>query len=490
MTAENRLAPNHDRILVGGEWISPSSPERIQVISPTTEEVVGQVAVAGPEDVDRAVRAARASFTRGDWRRLSVDERAAVLERAFDLLDSRGEEIARTVTGEMGLPLSSAIQQTPGSIARGRWFVEQARNLLRTEIRPGRVTAAVVKEPVGVVAAIAPWNGPFNSILMKTVPALVTGCSVVYKPAPESPLDAFIVAEALCEAGVPDGVFNLVTGGRDTGKAMVGHPEVDKVSFTGSTAAGREIGAVCGRNFTRVQLELGGKSAAIVLEDADLSVTIPQLVIGGFGNSGQICSALTRILIPEHRYCEVTDALVAATETLRVGDPFDSATTTGPLVSRRQRDIVEDYIAAGIAGGADLLTGGRRPADRDRGWFVQPTIFGRAENSMRICREEIFGPVVAVVPYRTLEEAIAIANDSDYGLHGAVFTRDPATALHVARSVRTGTFSINAFAYNTEAPFGGVKASGIGRDTGKEGIEAYLELKTINLDAGTHLLMS
>ncbi len=490
MTGDSVTESRCERILIGGKWVHPSSDERIQVVSPSTEEIVGEVASAGPADADRAVRAARASFARGDWRHLDVDQRAAILERAFTILDSKADAIARTVTSEMGLPISAAVQQTPGSIGRSRWIVEQARELVRTEIRYGRVNAAVLKEPVGVVAAIAPWNSPFNSILMKCVPALITGCSMVYKPASESPLDSFIVAETLGGAGVPDGVFNLVTGGRDVGRAMVAHPEIDKVSFTGSTTTGREIGSICGQNLTRVQLELGGKSAAIVLEDADLSVTIPQLVVGGFGNSGQICSALTRILIPERRYREVADALVAATETLRVGDPFDPATTTGPLVSRRQRDVVEGYIASGISEGAELLTGGRRPAGLARGWFVQPTIFGRAENSMRICREEIFGPVIALLPYRTVEDAIAIANDSPYGLHGAVFTQDSAAALRVARSIRTGTFSVNAFVYNTQAPFGGVKASGIGRDTGREGIEAYLELKTVNLDEGTQKLLS
>ncbi|WP_223860062.1 aldehyde dehydrogenase [Pseudarthrobacter sulfonivorans] len=484
------MVASHDQNFIDGRWIRPASVERIQVVCPSTEEIIGEVPAAGQSDVDRAVGAARAAFAHGDWRNFSHDERSTVLERAFRILDAGVDDLAQLVTAQMGLPITAAARQVPDSLARGRWFVEQAGALPRSEIRQGRVVAAVVREPVGVVAAIAPWNSPFNSILMKSVPALAAGCSIVYKPAPESPLDAFHVTEALRQAGVPDGVFNLVTGGRETGQTLVAHPEVDKVSFTGSTAAGREIGAVCGRNFTRVQLELGGKSAAIVLEDADLNVTIPQLVIGGFANSGQICSALTRILIPTHRYREVADALVAETAKLHVGNPFDPATTTGPLVSRRQRDIVEGFIASGLSEGAKLLAGGGRPRDQERGWFVQPTIFGSADNSMRICREEIFGPVVALVPYHTLEEAIAIANDSDYGLHGAVFTQDPVAALHVAQSVQTGTFSVNAFAYNTEAPFGGVKASGIGRDTGREGVEAYFELKTINLDPGTHSLLA
>jgi acyl-CoA reductase-like NAD-dependent aldehyde dehydrogenase len=373
----------------------------------------------------------------------------------------------------------------------GRYFLQVAQADPISEVRQTQLcAAAIVKEPVGVVASIAPWNGPFNLAISKIIPALATGCSVVYKPAPETPLDAFVIAEALTQAGLPAGVFNLITGGRETGATLVAHPGIDKVSFTGSTAAGREIGRHCGGSFKRLQLELGGKSAAIVLDDADVATTMAGLAMGCFFNTGQVCAAYSRVLLPASRYDEFSAALVATAESFVVGDPFDPATTMGPLVSARQRDRVMSYIDAGKAEGAVVATGGGTPPGLDKGFYVQPTVFTGAENSMRICREEIFGPVASVLRYDTLDEAIAIANDSDYGLHGAVFTTDPQRAAEVARRVHTGTFSVNAFVYNCEAPFGGVKNSGIGRDTGPEAVQAYYELKTINLDAPTAALFS
>ncbi|ODU07646.1 MAG: aldehyde dehydrogenase [Pseudonocardia sp. SCN 72-86] len=470
----------HDVVLIGGEWVVVRG-ERITVVSPSTEQPIGSVPDSSSATVDNAVAAARGSFRGGTWRRMTVDARIEVLERALVLLEDRLDEVGRIVTSEMGLPTRIAAMQIPGALSAARWFMEAARELPITEIRRGRSVAAVIREPVGVVASIAPWNGPFNMALSKVIPALVTGCSIVFKPAPETPLDAYVLAGALHDAAVPDGVFNLVTGGRDTGRALVAHPEVNKVSFTGSTAAGEEIGAECGRRFARVQLELGGKSAAIVLDDADVGAAVPALATGAFGNTGQVCASFSRILAARSRYDAVVDGLVAAAEALVVGDPFDQATTTGPLVSERQRDKVEGYIAVGAAEGAKLVTGGGRPEGLPRGWYVQPTVFAGADNAMRICQEEIFGPVTAVVPYDTVDEAIAIANDSRYGLHGGVFTQDPQRALDVAGRVETGTFSVNTFAYNKEAPFGGVKCSGIGRDTGVEAVSAYHELKTINI---------
>jgi acyl-CoA reductase-like NAD-dependent aldehyde dehydrogenase len=312
----------------------------------------------------------------------------------------------------------------------------------------------------------------------------------VYKPAPETPLDAFHIAAALSRAGLPPGVFNLITGSAQAGRALVSHPQVDKVSFTGSTGAGREIGRECGASFKRLQLELGGKSAAIVLDDADVAVTMGGLAAGCFANSGQVCAAYSRVLLPNSRYREFTEALVATAEAFVVGDPFEPTTTMGPLVSARQRERVLSYIDIGKAEGARVATGGAAPAELDTGFYVQPTVFISADNSMRICREEIFGPVVSVLGYDTLEEAIAIANDSEYGLHGAVFTADPERAAQVARRVRTGTFSVNSFTYNIEAPFGGVKNSGLGRDTGREAVESFYELKTVNLGESMEPLFS
>lgn len=480
-----------EELMIDGEWRRPNSSARLSVVSPSTDEVIGEAPDADAGDVDAAVRAARRAFGDGVWRGMPVAERAEVLERALSLLEPKLEEVGRLVTSQMGLPTTIAATLIPGALATGRYFLEVARKDSLSEVRRTAYgPAAVIKEPVGVVASIAPWNGPFNMAVSKIVPALVAGCCVVYKPAPETPLDAFYIAQALAEAGVPGGVFNLITGGRDTGRALVAHPEVDKVSFTGSTAAGREIGRECGGSFKRLQLELGGKSAAIVLDDADIATTMAGLAMGSFFNTGQVCAAFSRVLVPAGRYEEVVDALVATADSFVVGDPFDAATTMGPLVSRRQQERVLGYIEAGKAEGARVATGGGVPAGLDKGAYVQPTVFTGTDNSMRICREEIFGPVASVLTYDTVEEAVAIANDSDYGLHGGVFTTDPQRAAEVARQVRTGTFSVNSFTYNTEAPFGGVKCSGVGRDTGPEAVQSYYELKTVNLSEAMEPLFS
>ncbi|WP_228022357.1 aldehyde dehydrogenase [Streptomyces acidicola] len=475
-----------DTLLIGGEWQKPTSSATLTVVSPSTEQVVGQVPDAGASDVHVAVGAARRAFDEGPWRGMPVRERADVLDRALTLLEARLEEIARLVVAEMGLPASVARRKIPGAVSAGRYFLDLARNTPVSDVRRTPFgPAAVLREPVGVVASIAPWNGPFNMAVAKIVPALAAGCSVVYKPAPETPLDAFHIAEALTESGLPPGVFNLVTGGREAGRALVAHPGVDKVSFTGSTAAGREIARECSGRFTRLQLELGGKSAAIVLEDADPDTVMRGVAAGLFANTGQTCSAFSRILVPASRRDAWTDVLVAAAESFKVGDPFDDTTTMGPLVSHAQRERVLRYVELGWAEGAMTATGGGVPEDLEVGYYVQPTVFVNAYNSMRIAREEIFGPVATVLTYESVEEAIRIANDSDYGLHGAVFTEDPALAAKVARSVRTGTFSINSFTHNTHAPFGGVKDSGIGRELGPEGLEAFHELKTVNLTRAT-----
>jgi aldehyde dehydrogenase (NAD+) len=468
-------------LFIGGEWRKPASDDVIEVVSPSTEEVAGTAPAAGAADVDAAVQAARSALEGGQWRETSVDERVAVIERALQLLEPKSAEIAELVTTEMGAPISVTEQLVPGALWAARYFAGVAQSEPLVELRPGVNTAAVLREPVGVVASIAPWNGPFNLAMAKIVPPLLAGCSVVFKPAPETPLDVYYLVDALAEAGLPAGVLNLVTGGRETGEALVAHPGVDKVSFTGSTAAGRQIGAVCGESFKRMQLELGGKSAAIILDDADIQTTMAGLAMGSFFNSGQICAAYSRVLAPRSRYSEVVDALCATAESFVLGDPFDRATTMGPLVAKRQRDRVEGYIAAGQEEGAKIATGGNRPAHLDRGWYVEPTVFVEVDNKMRIAQEEIFGPVVAVIPHDGPDDAVRIANDSPYGLHGAVFTADEETALRVARQVRTGTFSVNNFVYNIEAPFGGVKASGVGRDTGREGYESFLELKTVNI---------
>ncbi len=478
------------QFFIEGEWVEPTSAARYNVVTPSTEELLGSAGEATDDEVDAAVRSARRSFDAGPWRHLTVDERAAVIERAAAGLDKRAEELGELVTLEMGAPITASIATAKRASGTANFLADIARSTPLTDVRNGLVPAVVLRSPIGVVASIAPWNGPVGMAVSKIIPALLAGCSVVFKPAPETPFDIAFLVDALADAGLPQGVLNVVTGSAATGRALVRHPGVDKVSFTGSTAAGREIGGVAGASFTRIQLELGGKSAAIVLEDADPDVVLGGLSMGCFFNSGQVCAALSRVLAPRSRYEEIVSVMDKAAAGWVVGDPFDPATTMGPLVSERQRAQVESYIKLGVEAGARLVRGGGRPAHLPKGYYIEPTVFADVDNSMRIAREEIFGPVAVVIPYENEDEAIQIANDSEYGLHGAVFTADPQRAISIAGRVHTGTFSINNFVYNNRAPFGGVKNSGIGRDTGKEGYESFFELKTVNLDASTASLFS
>jgi acyl-CoA reductase-like NAD-dependent aldehyde dehydrogenase len=477
-----------DHFLIGGRPAKPESNEELAVISPSSEEWIGSVPLAATQDVDRAVAAARAAFDDGPWPRMPAAERVEILRAAHALLVPQTAEIARVVTSEMGQPITISTEAiTPRAIDTILRFAGLA-GLLEEEVRPGSAaTAVVLREPVGVVAAIAPWNGPLANAVIKIAPALVAGCTVVYKPAPETPLDAYYLVEALTEAGLPDGVLNLVPAGREVGEHLVRHPGVDKVSFTGSTAAGRRVGAICGEHLKRVTLELGGKSAAIVLEDADLAVAGPALQTASFGNAGQVCASFSRILAPRSRYDEVVEMISERAASIVVGDPFEPETTLGPLVAERQRDRVEGYIASGLEQGARIVRGGGRPAHLERGWFVEPTVFRDVRPEMSIAREEIFGPVVAVIPYDSEDEAVAIANDSDYGLHGGVFTGDPAHGLEIARRVRTGTFTVNGYLVNFDAPFGGVKCSGLGREFSTEGLLSFTEPKTVNFPNGVEV---
>ena len=385
----------------------------------------------------------------------------------------------------MGLPLTLSNVFTARALGVIPTFVDVARTVAFEERRPGSLAdALVVREPVGVVAGIAPWNAPVLNAIVKLAGPLLMGCTVVYKPAPETPLDAYLVVEALQEAGVPAGAVNLVPGGREVGEHLVRHRGVDKVAFTGSAAAGRRVGAICGEQLKPVTLELGGKSAAIVLDDADLDQAAVPLQVAAFGNSGQNCVAFSRVLAPRSRYDEVVDLLAARAAGLVVGDPFVPETNLGPLVSERQRTRVEEYIRVGREQGARLVTGGGRPAHLERGWYVEPTVFADVSSGQRIAQEEIFGPVVAVIPYETEDDAVRIANDSEYGLHGGVFTTSPVRALAVARRVRTGTFTVNGYMVNFDAPFGGVRSSGLGREFAVEGLLGYAEQKTVNFPHG------
>jgi len=474
---------SHDKLFIGGEWLSPTTAATIEVISPHSEEVVGRVPEAREGDVDRAAAAARAAFDQGPWPRMTPQERAAFMQRLLAALQGRADEMAVTITTEMGSPISfSNLGQVMASHMVLEYFVNLARRYPFEEVRSGMLGPTLVRrEPVGVAACIVPWNVPLFTTALKLGPALAAGCTVVLKPAPETPLDSILLADAVLEAEIPGGVINIVPAGREVGEYLVKHPGVDKVAFTGSTAAGRRIASLCGAQLKRVTLELGGKSAAIILDDADLGQAIPGLLPAAFMNSGQACVGQTRLLASRKRYREVCEAFSEAVRGMQVGDPMDPATLCGPLVAARQRDRVEGYIALGRKEGAKISVGGGRPAGLTKGWYVEPTVFVDVDNKMRIAQEEIFGPVVAVIPYDDEEDAVRIANESDYGLSGSVWTGNVDRGLAIARRVRTGTYTVNGFMMEFSAPFGGFKCSGLGRELGPEGLAAYLEPKSINL---------
>jgi betaine-aldehyde dehydrogenase len=476
----------YDRFFIGGEWAQPAGTGTIEVTSPTTEEPIGSAPDGAVADIDRAVAAARDAFDNGPWPRTPAAERADVLARLADAIRARGDEFAQTITQEVGSPISwSTLAQAFAPTMILDYYVSLGRTYPFEELRQGVLSPVLVRnEPVGVVGAIVPWNVPLFVTMAKLSPALTAGCTVVLKPSPETPLDCYILAEAIDEVGLPPGVVNIVPAGREVGEHLVTHAGVDKVSFTGSGVAGKRIASLCGERLKRCSLELGGKSAAILLDDVNLDEAVPGLLQASFMNNGQACVAQTRILAPQDRYQEVVDSLTDAVRALKVGDPLDPATEVGPLVAQRQRDRVEGYIAAGQEEGAKVAVGGGRPAERDKGWFVEPTVFVNVDNSMKIAQEEIFGPVVAVIPYADDADALRIANDSSYGLSGTVWTADVDRGLDVARGVRTGTYTINGFSLDFAAPFGGFKESGIGREFGPEGLELFLEQKTVSLPAG------
>ncbi|QYX76625.1 aldehyde dehydrogenase [Streptomyces akebiae] len=477
------LLASYETVFIDGEWLRAATRDRIQVVSPWSEEVIASVPAGSREDIDRAVGAARRAYESGPWPSMSLDDRIGILARLRDLLVAHTAEFAQLITDEMGCPItqSRAIQvSNPVGILEA--YLDAAAEYPFRTIRRSKVGQALVtKNPIGVVAAVVPWNVPLSLTMQKLTPALLTGCTVVLKPAPETPLDAYLVARLLGEAGLPPGVVNVVPADREVSEYLISHPDVSKVTFTGSSAAGRRIAEICGRDLRRVTLELGGKSAAVVLDDADLDAAVSSLRLGAFRNSGQVCSLKTRLVVPESRLPEFLERLEALVDSMPVGDPHDEATHIGPLVSERQRSRVEAYIEAGKSEGARLVRGGGRPAGLDRGWFVEPTVFTGVRPDARIAQKEIFGPVVAVIPYKDEDEAIAIANDSQYGLNGSVFSSDVERGLRVAARIHTGTVELNGSPAGFRAPMGGVKHSGLGREFGPEGLDAFVETKSIGV---------
>jgi len=473
----------HDRLYIGGELVEPASGGVIDVVNPYTEEVVGRVPEGTDADVDAAVAAARRAFDDTDWSTRPAAERGEVLARAKDAILARMDELSDLITLQMGSPRSWApFGQVLAPTMIMDTYIELSRTFDFEETRPGLFGPVVVRrEPYGVAGCIVPWNVPLFANMIKIAPAIVSGSTVVLKTAPETPLDAYVLHEILTEAGLPPGVLNIVPGGREAGAHLVGHPGVDKVSFTGSSAAGKVIAAQCGALLRPVTLELGGKSAAILLDDADLATAVPQIVDAGIMNNGQACVAQTRILAPRATYDQVVEAVTETVAGLKVGDPLDPEVQVGPLVAQRQQERVLAMIAEGEREGGRITTGGTNVA-QDRGWFVTPTVFADVDNRSSIGQEELFGPVLAVIPYDGEADAVALANDSRYGLCGTVWGGDAARSADVARRVQTGTIAVNHFAMAFGAPFGGYKESGMGRELGPEGLAAYLQTKSISLD--------
>jgi aldehyde dehydrogenase (NAD+) len=466
-----------DKLFIGGEWVDPAGSETIDVLNASTEEVMGRIPQGTPEDVDRAVAAARGAFE--NWSQTELGERAELIRAVASGLAARSEEIATTIAQELGMPIaqSTAIQAGLPTMT----FTSAPTLLEDVTWREEIGNSVVVREPVGVVGAITPWNYPLHQIAAKVAPALAVGCTVVLKPSEVAPLNAFILAEIIEEAGLPAGVFNLVTGtGPVVGEAIASHPGVDMVSFTGSTRAGRRVSELASQSVKPVALELGGKSPNVILDDADLETAVKDGVAKCFLNSGQTCSALTRMLVPRARLEEAERIAGAVADAYTVGDPFDESSRLGPLVSDVQRERVRGYIRKGVDEGARLVTGGEEPPEgRDRGYFVRPTVFSDVRTDMTIAQEEIFGPVLSIIPYEDEEEAVRIANDSQYGLAGGVWSADEERAQRVARRIRTGQVEINGGVFNPLAPFGGYKQSGHGRELGRHALEEYLQVKSM-----------
>ena len=483
MTPQGVNIRHTDKLWIGGAWVAAHSGRMIELVCPNSEAVIGSVAEADEADMDVAVAAARAAFDDGPWTRLSPDERLGYLRAMSAHLHARNDELARAWTLQMGGLTSFAGPMHMGSTMTFDGIIKFAEEFVFVEQRPSPAvhTALIAYEPVGVVAAIAPWNGPYGIMLNKVAYALAAGCTVIMKPSPETPLEAYIIAEAAEAAGLPPGVVNLVCGHRGASDHLVCNPGVDKVSFTGSTVAGKRIASVCGERIARCTLELGGKSAAILRDDFPIEGAAKLLAGTITMMSGQVCAMLSRVLVPRARHDELASAIAAEMKQVVIGHSDDPATQLGPLAMKRQLERVEMYIEEGKRT-ADLVTGGGRPAHMNSGYFIEPTLFANVDNASRIAQEEIFGPVLALIPVEDEEDAIRVANDSHYGLNGSVLTMDADAAYRIARRIRTGAVGQNGLRMDFGLPFGGFKQSGIGREGGLEGLLGYLESKTILLD--------
>lgn len=473
-----------DKVFIGGEWVPPQDGGRLDIVAPHLEAVQAHTACAGRLDMDDAVKAARAAFDHGPWPRLSPAERAEYLQKLQAELGKRAEDLTNALVLQTGTLVFGARMMTGLGSYMLDFYAKGAAGFKFEEAMSAADggAAVVVHEPVGVVVAIAPWNAPYTIMMNKIAPALLAGCTVIMKPAPETPLEAYILAECAEAAGFPHGVVNLVPGQRDASDYLICNPGVDKVGFTGSTTAGARIASVCGERIGRCSLELGGKSAAIVLDDYDLEAAAKLLAGVITIACGQVCVTLSRVLVSHARHDALVAALKRELEAVKVGDPLDPTSMMGPLAMERQRHRVEDYIAKGVLEGATLVTGGKRPQGLSKGYYIEPTLFANVDNDMTIAQEEIFGPVLCVIPYEDEADAIRIANASNFGLFGAVLTNDNAKAYHVARSIRTGAFAQNGFRLDYFLPFGGFKQSGIGREGGVSGLKSYTETKTILLN--------
>ena len=475
------MSMDRDAFFIGNEWVKPSSSRTFAIVGASTGEVIATVPEAAEADVDAAVAAARHAFDHSGWPQLAPAERAGVMQRFMAALAARGAQIAEAVSLQNGMPIALSTQlEAQFPLGLLQYYAELASAPAEADVRPSQLgKETLVERPaIGVAAAIVPWNFPVTLAMSKIAPAMAAGCTMVIKPSPGTVLDSYVVAEAALEAGVPAGVLNWVAADRDVGAYLVAHPGIDKVAFTGSTAAGRKIAATCGEMLRPVTLELGGKSAAILLEDVDLDTFLPAVPMVSMLNNGQTCYNGTRILAPRSRYGEVVDALAGLLQSFKVGDAMDPETHVGPMASEAHRTRVEGYIAKG-RDEATLVTGGGRPTSMNRGWFVEPTLFADVDNGATIAQEEIFGPVLSVIGYADDADAVRIANDSPFGLGGSVWSADSGHALDVARKVRSGTVGVNGYMPSLGAPFGGIKASGMGREFGPEAISAYQETKSI-----------